>query len=260
MAASALAVVLVPSGGELFEAVLDGLFVTRGNGRGAGEAHYAQEQCNSENPIHSNFPPFCRNLGLTRRISRVGANTWCTLEPVTATLILSPSAKQRERIMPQAYGQLVDGKWETGTETISVTDKYSGEEIGTVPSASKDDVTRAVGAAAKAFPAYADLPAHRRAKFLARASELLEKYQEDLATIICREAGKAWKFSILESPAPSRPFGSPPKKPRESMGRRYPWTPRRVARTGWAFTSALRSAWSAPSPRSISRSTWSGIR
>ncbi len=45
--------------------------------------------------------------------------------------------------MPQAYGQLVDGKWETGTEMISVIDKYSGEEIGTVPSASKDDVTQA---------------------------------------------------------------------------------------------------------------------
>ncbi|MEE9179408.1 MAG: aldehyde dehydrogenase family protein, partial [Vicinamibacteria bacterium] len=100
--------------------------------------------------------------------------------------------------MAHAYGQLVDGKWETGTEAISVIDKYSGEEIGTVPSASKDDVTRAVGAAAKAFPAYADLPAHRRAKVLARASELLAKYQEDLATIICREAGKAWKFSMLE--------------------------------------------------------------
>lgn len=48
--------------------------------------------------------------------------------------------------MPQAYKQLVDGQWETGTETISVIDKYSGEEIGTVPSASKDDVARAVGA------------------------------------------------------------------------------------------------------------------
>ena len=100
--------------------------------------------------------------------------------------------------MAHAYGQLVDGKWETGTEAISVIDKYSGREIGTVPSASKDDVARAVGAAAKAFPAYADLPAHRRAKILTRASELLEKYQEDLAATICREAGKAWKFSLLE--------------------------------------------------------------
>jgi acyl-CoA reductase-like NAD-dependent aldehyde dehydrogenase len=83
-------------------------------------------------------------------------------------------------------------------ETISVIDKYSGEEIGTVPNASKTDVERAIASAAKAFPAYADLPAHQRAKILARASDRLAKYQEDIATIICREAGKAWKFSMLE--------------------------------------------------------------
>ena len=100
--------------------------------------------------------------------------------------------------MARAYGMLVEGKWETGTETISVVDKYSDEVIGTVPAAAKTDVERAIGAAAKAFPAYAQLPAHRRGKILARTAELLEKYQEDIATMICREAGKAWKFSRLE--------------------------------------------------------------
>jgi len=83
-------------------------------------------------------------------------------------------------------------------ETISVIDKYSGEEIGTVPNASKADVGRAIETAARAFPAYADLPSHRRGKILARASDLLAKHQEDIATTICREAGKAWKFSMLE--------------------------------------------------------------
>jgi len=100
--------------------------------------------------------------------------------------------------MARAYGMLVEGKWETGTETISVIDKYSDEVIGTVPAAERTDVERAIGAAAKAFPAYAQLPAHRRGKILARTAELLEKYQEDIATMICREAGKAWKFSLLE--------------------------------------------------------------
>jgi acyl-CoA reductase-like NAD-dependent aldehyde dehydrogenase len=100
--------------------------------------------------------------------------------------------------MSQAYGLLVDGKWETGTDSISVIDKYSGEEIGTVASASKADVERAVEAAKRAFPAYAELPAHRRASILARTSQLIAKHQEEIATIICREAGKAWKYSLLE--------------------------------------------------------------
>lgn len=83
-------------------------------------------------------------------------------------------------------------------EKISVIDKYSGEEMGTVPAATKSDVARAIASAAEAFSTYAELPAHQRAKILARTSELLAKYQEDIATIICREAGKAWKFSMGE--------------------------------------------------------------
>ena len=33
---------------------------------------------------------------------------------------------------------------------------------------------------------------------MAKAAQLLEKYQEELATLICREAGKAWKYSLGE--------------------------------------------------------------
>ncbi len=100
--------------------------------------------------------------------------------------------------MAKAYGMLIGGKWETAADTIPVMDKYSGELIGTIPRASKADVERAVGAAQSAFGGFADLPAHRRAKILEKTSELLAKYQEDIAAIICREAGKAWKYSVAE--------------------------------------------------------------
>ncbi|MBI2002700.1 MAG: aldehyde dehydrogenase family protein [candidate division NC10 bacterium] len=100
--------------------------------------------------------------------------------------------------MARAYGMLIGGTWETGTDTIPVMDKYSGEAFGTIPRASKADVERAIGAAQAAFGGFADLPAHRRSKILEKTSELLAKYQEDIATIICREAGKAWKYSVGE--------------------------------------------------------------
>ena len=100
--------------------------------------------------------------------------------------------------MVKAYAMLIDGKWETAADTIPVMDKYSGEPIGTIPRASKADVERAIGAAQAAFGAFADVPAHRRAKILEKTSELLAKYQEDIAAIICREAGKAWKYSVAE--------------------------------------------------------------
>lgn len=100
--------------------------------------------------------------------------------------------------MVKAYGMLIGGKWEAGADTIPVMDKYSGETIGTIPRASQADVDRAIDAAQSAFAGFAETPAHRRARILEKTSELLHKYQDDVAAIICREAGKAWKYSQIE--------------------------------------------------------------
>ena len=40
------------------------------------------------------------------------------------------------------------------------------------------------------------MPAHKRFRILEKASQLLAKHQEEIATVICREAGKAWKYVI----------------------------------------------------------------
>ena len=103
-----------------------------------------------------------------------------------------------DRRMGKAYGMLIGGKWEAGADAIPVIDKFSGETIGTIPRAGKTDVDRAIGAARSAFGGFAEMPAHRRSKILENTSELLIKYRDDVATIICREAGKAWKYSVGE--------------------------------------------------------------
>jgi acyl-CoA reductase-like NAD-dependent aldehyde dehydrogenase len=81
---------------------------------------------------------------------------------------------------------------------MTVIDKYSGETIGVVPVASKKTVEKAIGAAHAAFPSYSRLPAHKRFRILEKTSQLLAKHQDEIATIICREAGKAWKYSFGE--------------------------------------------------------------
>src|SRR4030065_56185 len=93
---------------------------------------------------------------------------------------------------------LVGGKWVRDKETMKVIDKYSGETIGVVPVASKKTVEKAIGAAHAAFPAYSRLPAHKRFRILEKASRLPAKHQDEIATTICREAGKAWKYSFGE--------------------------------------------------------------
>ena len=90
------------------------------------------------------------------------------------------------------------GKTVTKKNSIEVMDKYTGEAISCVPTASEADVRAAIDRAQTAFAGYSRWPAHKRAKVLETASRLLVQRREELAETICREAGKAWKYSCLE--------------------------------------------------------------
>ena len=98
----------------------------------------------------------------------------------------------------KTYRLYINGKWEGGKETMPVIDKFTGETFGQVPLADKAAVDRAIAAAHAAFPAWSRTPAHKRYQILSKAWQLLEERQEEVAAIICREAGKAWKYSVGE--------------------------------------------------------------
>jgi acyl-CoA reductase-like NAD-dependent aldehyde dehydrogenase len=98
----------------------------------------------------------------------------------------------------KTYKLLVAGEWIDDSSTLPVLDKYTGEVIATVPAASRETVERAIAAAHAAFPAYAKTPAHVRFRILEKTARLLDQYKEEIATLICREAGKAWKYSLGE--------------------------------------------------------------
>jgi acyl-CoA reductase-like NAD-dependent aldehyde dehydrogenase len=95
-------------------------------------------------------------------------------------------------------GMLIGGKWVTTGERLKVIDKFTGEEIGSVPIATRGDVAKATESAARAFPAWSDTPAHKRSKILQRTAELIHDRREILAGTITREVGKAWKHSLGE--------------------------------------------------------------
>jgi len=92
----------------------------------------------------------------------------------------------------------VAGKWVSEKESMPVIDKFTGETFANVPVASRETTERAIGAAHEAFPTWSRTPAHKKYQLLANVSRLLEERQEEIATIICREAGKAWKYSVGE--------------------------------------------------------------
>jgi acyl-CoA reductase-like NAD-dependent aldehyde dehydrogenase len=96
------------------------------------------------------------------------------------------------------YKLLIDGQWVEGGSLLEVTNKYTGQVIGALPTARREDVDAAIGAAQRAAPLMADMPAHKRSAILARAAALIQERREDFARTIAAEAGKALKFARLE--------------------------------------------------------------
>jgi malonate-semialdehyde dehydrogenase (acetylating) / methylmalonate-semialdehyde dehydrogenase len=75
---------------------------------------------------------------------------------------------------------------------LEVTDPSTGMVIRTVALADTEDVDRAVQAAHAAFEDWRATTPLRRARVLTRFRELLERYQEDLATLVSEEHGKVF--------------------------------------------------------------------
>jgi len=96
------------------------------------------------------------------------------------------------------YRLFVDGKRVKEKELLPVIDKFTGKTFGQVAVASKRTVLHAIKAAHRTFPAYSRMPAHQRSKILAKAADLIEQRKDEIAKVICREAGKAWKYSVGE--------------------------------------------------------------
>jgi acyl-CoA reductase-like NAD-dependent aldehyde dehydrogenase len=100
--------------------------------------------------------------------------------------------------MPQKHKTLIGGKWVEGKQFLEVTNKYSGDVIGSVPLADKEAFEKAIKAAQDGFSLLSNLPAYQRSKILERTSEAIEKNKDEITRIIAMEAGKAWKHAKAE--------------------------------------------------------------
>lgn len=96
------------------------------------------------------------------------------------------------------YKLFIDGQWVDGGPLMEVTNKYSGEVIGAIPTARREDVDAAIAAAQRAARVMADMPAHRRSDILRGAANLMQANRQELARTIAAEAGKAFKFAAGE--------------------------------------------------------------
>jgi len=93
---------------------------------------------------------------------------------------------------------LIDGQWVDGGPLLEIRNKYTGQAIGAVATARREDVDAALAAAQRAAPLMADLPAHKRSEYLLRAAALIRERRDDFARTIAAEAGKALKYARAE--------------------------------------------------------------
>ena len=94
---------------------------------------------------------------------------------------------QIQRIKNYMGGGWVDS---SSQETLDVVNPATAEKIAEVPLSSRDEVDRAVDAAAEAFTEWRETPPLTRARRLFRLKDLMEEQFDDLARTIVEEEGK----------------------------------------------------------------------
>ena len=86
----------------------------------------------------------------------------------------------------------IAGEWRAaaGAETVPATSPATGEELGPVAQATREDAARAVTSAAHAYPAWARETAFARAKKLHAIGEICERRRDELAVALTLDQGK----------------------------------------------------------------------
>ncbi len=93
----------------------------------------------------------------------------------------------------QQYKNLIGGEWVDSSdgETFENRNPANYDEVlGTFPSATKEDVLRAIEAANEAKRGWADMPAPSRGAILDKASRIIEDRADEFAKALTQEEGK----------------------------------------------------------------------
>ncbi|MBE0406192.1 NAD-dependent succinate-semialdehyde dehydrogenase [Psychrobacter sp. AOP22-C1-22] len=107
------------------------------------------------------------------------------------TLKLSnPSLLKQQCFIKDGWHEASDNDNGNNSATIEVSNPFTGEVIGTVPSLSKEDVNEAVAYSHDAQTAWAAKTAQERSELLQKWADLIDANKEDLAIIMTAEQGK----------------------------------------------------------------------
>jgi aminobutyraldehyde dehydrogenase len=100
------------------------------------------------------------------------------------------------------HQNLVGGEWvdASGGETMEVLNPATGDVIAEVPSATAEDVGRAVEAAKKALPEWLETTPAERAEALLKLATAIDEHADELAELESRNVGKPLSYAKDEMP------------------------------------------------------------
>ncbi|HEX0483033.1 TPA: NADP-dependent glyceraldehyde-3-phosphate dehydrogenase [Streptococcus pneumoniae] len=96
------------------------------------------------------------------------------------------------------YQNLVNGKWKSSEQEITIYSPINQEALGTVPAMTQTEADEAMQAARAALPAWRALSAIERAAYLHKTAAILERDKEKIGTILAKEVAKGIKAAIGE--------------------------------------------------------------
>ncbi|CAG5618916.1 NADP-dependent glyceraldehyde-3-phosphate dehydrogenase [Streptococcus pneumoniae] len=96
------------------------------------------------------------------------------------------------------YQNLVNGKWKSSEQEITIYSPINQEELGTFPAMTQTEADEAMQAARAALPAWRALSAVERAAYLHKTAAILERDKEEIGTILAKEVAKGIKAAIGE--------------------------------------------------------------
>ncbi|MEO9177270.1 MAG: aldehyde dehydrogenase family protein, partial [Gaiellales bacterium] len=95
---------------------------------------------------------------------------------------------------------LIGGDWVDAAsgERFDDLDPYTGDVVARVPAGGREDVRRAIDAAAAAFPAWSKAPPALCQQIFLHAAEILERRQDEVVSLLARETGASFGFGMFQ--------------------------------------------------------------
>lgn len=100
--------------------------------------------------------------------------------------------------MTKQYKNLVNGEWKLSENEIKIYAPATGEELGSVPAMSTEEVDYVYQSAKNAFQAWRELSYVERAAILHKAADILVRDAEKIGAILSKEVAKGHKAAVSE--------------------------------------------------------------